>query len=111
MSVPNQYCADGGRSRLIGATACGSIVPSHGARIARTIMPMRMAPPIRAVGCRRNASRKRRHVGDTDWAGAIVDAASVVMSIARSIPNARVEQHVREVDQKVDQHVHRGKDE
>jgi hypothetical protein len=50
MSVPNQKSAEGGFSRLTGETACGSIVPIHGARIAMATMTMRMTPPMSAVG-------------------------------------------------------------
>src|SRR5438874_8874197 len=97
MSVPNQNCADGGFRRLIGATACGSIVPSQGAKAASATMPIKMAPPMSAVGWRRNASRKRRHVGDTDLAGAIAAAVSVAVPI--SIADTRIEEHVRQIDQ------------
>src|SRR5439155_26671036 len=71
---------DGCRKRLIGATACGSIVPSQGAKTATATMPTRMAAPMSAVGCRLNASRKRCHVGDTDLTATIDGAASVVTS-------------------------------
>src|SRR6266516_7063959 len=105
MSVPNQKAADGALRRLIGETACGSIVPSHGAKIAMPIMPMRMAPPMSAVGWRLNASRKRRHVGDTDFGPA--SGAAVIVVVSMSITDARVEEHVRQIDQEVDQHVDR----
>src|SRR6185437_5925053 len=107
MSVPNQYAADGGRRRLIGETASGSIVASHGARSATTIMPARIAPPTSAIGWRRNASRKRRHVGDTDLPATIGAAGSVV---AISISDARIEQRIRQIDGEIDEHVDRGKD-
>src|SRR5437763_8449779 len=107
MSVPSQNSRDGGLKRLIGITACGSIVPSHGARIAMVTITTRMAPPISAVGWRRNASRKRRHVGDTDLTGASGGAASVVVSI--SIAYARIEHHVGQIDEQIDQHIHRRK--
>src|SRR6202022_4293284 len=81
MSVPNQKSADGGFKRLIGATACGSIVPSHGAKIAMATMPIRMPPPMSAVGWRLKASRKRRQVGDTDLGEAIDGSTKVVTLI------------------------------
>src|SRR5438093_9162854 len=105
MSVPNQKSADGGFSRLAGETACGSMVPSHGARNAMATMTTSMTPPMSAVGWRLNASRKRRHVGDTDLVA--TGAASTVVLISVTYP--RVEQHVRKVDQQIDQHVDRGK--
>src|SRR5207248_7487814 len=109
MSVPSQNSRDGGLKRLIGITACGSIVPSQGAKIAMATITTRMAPPISAVGWRRNASRKRRHVGDTDLAGAIADAVSVATPI--SITDAWIEEHVRQIDQEIDQDIDRRKNE
>src|ERR1700686_2541128 len=109
MSVPNQKSADGGLRRLTGATACGSIVPSHGAKIAMATMPIRMTPPMSAVGWRLKASRKRRQVGDTDL-GEAIDAAMKVVALI-SIANARIEKNVRQVDQEIDQHIDRGKNE
>jgi hypothetical protein len=82
MSVPNQKSADCGFSRLIGATACGSIVPNHGAKIATATMPIRMTPPMSAVGWRLKASRKRRQVGDTDFGEAIDGSIKVVALIS-----------------------------
>src|SRR5579864_7650361 len=88
MSVPNQYAADGGRRRLIGETASGSIVASHGARSATRIMPARIAPPTSAIGWRRNASRKRRQVGDTDLPAAIGEAGrAVATSVGKGRPD------------------------
>src|SRR6202049_1217170 len=109
MSVPNQKSADGGFKRLIGATACGSMVPSHGAKIAMATMQIRITPPMSAVGWRLKASRKRRQVGDTDL-GAAVDGATRVVALI-SITYARIEKNVRQVDQEIDQHVDRGKNE
>src|ERR1051326_10820 len=88
MSVPNQKAADGALSRLIGDTACGSIVPSQGAAGAMPIIATRSAPPMSAVGWRLNASRKRRHVGDTDLAGAI-GAAAIVEAISSGCAGRR----------------------
>src|SRR4030095_4536188 len=105
MSVPNQNACDGGRKRLIGATSWGSIVPSHGAKIAIPTMLTRMAPPMSAVGWRLKASRKRRHVGDMDLTGTIAGATTVSMSVA----DPRIEEHVRQIDQKIDQYVDGGK--
>src|SRR6202521_719466 len=109
MSVPNQKSPDGGFRRLIGATACGSIVPSHGAKIAMATMPIRMTPPMSAVGWRLNASRNRRQVGDTDLGEAIDGATKVVAPI--SIAYARIEKNVRQVDHEIDQYIDRGKNE
>src|ERR1700687_3837287 len=106
MSVPNQKSADGGFSRLIGATACGSIVPNHGAKIAMATMQIRITPPISAVGWRLKASRKRRQVGDTDL-GEAIDGAIKVVALT-SITYARIEKNVRQVDQEIDQYVDRG---
>jgi len=53
MSVPNQYAADGHFRRRTGASACGSAVPSQGAKIAITIMISSNAPPTTIVGWRR----------------------------------------------------------
>src|SRR5881394_2679428 len=99
MSVPNQNSAEGGFKRLAGETACGSIVPSQGARNAMATMTMSMTPPMSAVGWRLNASRKRRHVGDTDLVA--TGAASAVVLISITYP--RIEQHVRKIDRKFDQ--------
>src|SRR5208283_808130 len=100
MSVPNQNSRDGGLRRLMGATAWGSTVPSHGARIATAIMHRRMPPPMSAVGCRRKASRKRRQVGDSDLSDASERASRVKASI--SIANARIKKHVGKINQQVD---------
>src|SRR5947207_14761322 len=105
MSVPNQKSADGGFRRLAGETACGSMVPSNGARIAMATMTMSMTPPMSAVGWRLNASRKRRHVGDTDLVA--TGAASAVVLISITYP--RIAQHVRKIDRQIEQHVARGK--
>src|SRR5438046_4811951 len=105
MSVPNQKSADGGFRRLAGETACGSIVPSRGARNATATITIRMTPPMSAVGWRLNASRNRRHVGDTDLVATGAASAVVLMSITYP----RIEQHVRKIDRKIDQHVDRGK--
>src|ERR1700682_2248220 len=107
MSVPNQKSADGGFRRLIGAPACGSIVPSHGAKIAMATMQIRMTPPMSAVGWRLKASRKRRQVGDIDLCEAIDGSIKVIAPI--SVAYARIEENVRQVDQQIDQHVDRGK--
>src|SRR5271170_7382928 len=107
MSVPNQNSLDGGLRRLMGASACGSTVPSHGAKTATPIMHRRMPPPMSAVGWRRNASRQRRQVGNVDLSGAAARASRVATSI--SIANARIEEHVREIDQEVDHDVDGGK--
>src|SRR2546423_15075520 len=95
MWVPNQKSAEGGFRRLIGATACGPMVPSHGAKIAMATMQIRISPPMSAVGCRLNASRKRRQVGDTDL-GAAIDG--VTRAGARiSLTHARVADTARQV--------------
>src|SRR5829696_1746050 len=99
MSLPNQYSADGGLMRRTGATACGSMVPSHGAKIATNIMSNSTTPPTIAVGCRRNDARKRRHVGDSDFGSASI--ATVFMSV----PNPRVEEHIAQVHGQVHEHV------
>src|SRR5438128_11439413 len=105
MSVPSQKSADGGFRRLAGETACGSIVPSHGARNAMATMTMSMTPPTSAVGWRLNASRKRRHGGDTDLVA--TGAARAVVLISITYP--RMEQHVRKIDRQIEQPVDRGK--
>src|SRR5690348_8792331 len=108
MSVPNQYAADGGRSRFAGDTASGSTVPSHGASSAIATIATRITPPTIAIGWRRNASRKRRHVGDTERATPS-DAAGSAVAMS-SIANARVEQRVGQVDRQVHEHVYRRED-
>ena len=71
MSVPNQYSRRRGlQARCIGATACGSTVPSHGAKIAMRIMTTSTTAPAIAVGWRRSASLRRRQVGDVERGGA-----------------------------------------
>src|SRR5438046_7423211 len=100
MSVPNQNSAEGGFRRLAGETACGSIVPSHGARNAMATMTMSMTPPMSAVGWRLNASRKRRHVGDTERVEPTGGRLSVVELMSITYP--RIEQHVRKIDRKID---------
>ena len=44
MSVPNQCCADGRRSRRIGDRACGSTVPSQGAKTPPCHQPEQHRP-------------------------------------------------------------------
>src|SRR5262245_4209551 len=105
MSVPNQNSAEGSLRRLMGATACGSTVPSHGASTATRIIAASTTPPAMAVGCRRNASLKRCQVGETD--ARAPGTAIAVMSVA----DARIEQHVAQVDGEIDQHVRRREDE
>src|SRR5450755_2211543 len=83
------------------------MVPSHGAKIATATMPIRMIPPISAVGWRLNASRKRRRVGDTDF-GEGIDGTTIA-SDTISIAYARIEENVRQVDQQIDQHIDCGK--
>src|SRR6185295_12916394 len=103
MSVPNQNSADGCRRRSTGATACGSTVPSQGASTAIRTMVSSTIPPAIAVGWRRNASLKRARVGDCECGPAM---ALVAMSVA----DARIEEHIGEIDREVDQHVDAGKD-
>src|SRR5471030_2874584 len=98
MSVPNHESAEGGFRRNDGSVACGSALASQGARNAIRIMRISTTPPAMAVGCRRRASLKRSQVGEAE-AGA--GSAIVAMSVA----DARIEQHVRQVDREVDQHV------
>src|SRR5436190_17171914 len=95
MSEPNQNSLEGCLSRWIGATACGSTVPSHGASSASAIMARRMTPPAIAVGCRRKASLNLSQVGDA----------------AMSIADARIQQHVAEIHGEVDEHVGAREDE
>src|SRR5438552_9570063 len=102
MSEPNQKSAEGCLRRLTGATACGSTVPSHGASTAMRIMASSTRPPAIAVGWRRSASRKLRHVGETGFGTSSATAAM-------SITDAWIEEHVAQVYREVDQHVGRGK--
>src|SRR5512143_4096980 len=104
MSVPNQYSSPGGRRRRIGDSACGSMVPRKDAKTATSTISSRTIAPAMAVGWRRSASLKRWTVGETDF-GATTTSTTAVMSV----PDARVEQRVAEVDQQVDDDVHRGK--
>src|SRR5690349_97348 len=106
MSVPNQCADDGALRRREGATASGSTVPSHGANTATTIMTTRIAPPTIAIGCRRNASRKRRHVGETDLMAEVPGSARTV---ATSVADARIEERVRKVHRQIHEHVDRRK--
>src|SRR6476646_2434282 len=86
MSVPNQYISEGARRRLIGDTASGSTVPSHGASSAAATMASRMTPPTIAVGWRRKASRNRFQVGETDLATG-TEAASVAFTSVGNRPD------------------------
>src|SRR5689334_16868666 len=95
MSEPNQYSAEGCFSLFSGATACGSTVPSQGAASAIPTMRRRITPPAIAVGWRRNASRKRRQVGEA----------------ATSVADARIEQRIAEIHEQVDDHVGAREDE
>ena len=99
MSLPNQNSADGGFNRRSGATICGSVVAIHGANTANSTIASNTTPPAIAVGCRRNASLKRRHVGDTDLTG-----ASSAIAVT-SVPYARIEKHVTKIYRKIDEHV------
>src|SRR5688572_536404 len=103
MSEPNQKSAEGCFRRFTGATACGSTVPSHGARIATRIMASSTSPPMIAVGWRRSASRKLRQVGETGFG---MSSAAADMLVA----DARVEEHVAQVHREIDQHVCGGED-
>src|SRR3984893_9305241 len=101
MSWPNQYCADGQRSRLIGDRACGSTVFRYGANTAIAVMISSKTPPTMIVGWRRTYRQTRcRH--------AVVRAGRAISlwrtAISRSISDARVNQRVAEFDQQVDQH-------
>src|SRR5690349_17222284 len=107
MSVPNQKSADGGFSRLIGDTACGSTVPSHGASSAMAIMNSSTAPPTIAVGCRRNAVRTNATV-ETAGLAEVSRAIADMRGKGRSVPNPRVDHHVREIDREIDEHVDGG---
>src|SRR5262245_55128774 len=98
MSVPNQNSPEGCLRRLTGATACGSTVPSHGASAATRIMAASTTPPTMAVGWRHSASLKRPRTGDPD------DGAARA-AVAMSVSDARVEEHVREIDREVDEDV------
>src|SRR5688572_4204204 len=89
MSEPNQNSSEGCFSRLIGATAWGSTVPSHGASSAIAIITSRITPPAIAVGCLRKASLNPRQVGDATM----------------SVTDAGIEQHVAEIHREVDEHV------
>src|SRR5687768_17277330 len=97
MSVPNQYSPDGCFRRLTGSTACGSVVPSHGASAATRIIAASTIPPAMAVGWRRSASLKRPSVGEME--------VVVIAAVAISVADARVEVHVGEVHREVDEHV------
>src|SRR6185503_14831889 len=103
MSEPNQNSGEGCFKRLTGATAWGSTVPSHGARIAMRIITRSTSPPAIAVGWRRSASRKLRQVGDIGFVPTSARAAI-------SITDARIEEHVAQVHREIDQHIGRGKD-
>src|SRR5436190_1095935 len=101
MSLPNQNSADGGFKRRIGDTASGSTVPSHGAKMAIAIIKSSTTPPTIAVGWRRNASRRNCQVEETGFG-----AASTVIA-DMSVTNPRVEEHIRQIDREIDQHVDR----
>src|SRR5690349_19874455 len=104
MSEPNQYSAEGCLSRLSrvrGAAACGSTVPSQGARIAMPIMTRRITPPAIAVGWRRNAALKRSQ----SWTFPSLGEA------AMSVADARIEQRIAQVHDEVDEHVGAREDE
>src|ERR1700687_1363381 len=98
MSLPNQNSSDGGLCRLNGATACGSTVPSHGANTAINIMIVSTTAPAIAVGGRRSASLRRRHVGEAERAAG---SASAAISVAYP----RIEQHIAQVHREIDQYV------
>jgi len=66
------------QASVIEIHAWGSTVASNGASRAITIMMARMTPPTIAIGCLRNASRKRCQVGETDFVG-MAGAVSVVV--------------------------------
>src|SRR5262245_35973155 len=99
MSVPNQNSLEGCFNRCTGATACGSTVASQGASMAKSTIAASTTPPAIAVGWRRKASLKRRHMSD-DSVGEPGRAIA-----ATSVPDARVEQHVGKIDREIDQHV------
>src|SRR3954464_8517415 len=98
MSVPNQCSLEGCLRRWTGESACGSAVASHGARIAMTTMATSTNAPTMAVGCRRNASRKRRQVGELDRGAAIT-------GVFMSVTDPRVKQTVRQINRQIDEHI------
>ena len=54
---------------------------------------IRMTPPTSAVGCRRNASRKRCHVGDMERDLPAIGGGTAVVELM-SVAYPRIEQHV-----------------
>src|SRR3989442_276649 len=94
-----------GTSASVMATITLPMLALVSAISAMASMTMSMTPPTSAVGWRLNASRKRRHVGDTDLVA--TGAARAVVLISITYP--RIEQHVRKIDRQIDQHVDRGK--
>src|SRR5687767_6910467 len=103
MSEPNQNSVPGCLSLFDTVTACGSTVPSHGARIATRIMSSSTTPPTMAVGWRRSASRKLRQVGETGFG--VSSVAVAISSEGASVTDAWVEEHVAQVHRQVDEHV------
>src|SRR5262245_20417995 len=95
-SVPNHQRSDGGRRRLTGAIFSGSVVAMTGARIAMAISTNSSAPPSAIVGLRRMAvgSEKRRD-----------GRARSSVTAAMSVPDARIEEGVGDVDHEVHQHL------
>src|SRR5437868_10212695 len=101
MSVPNQYAAEGHLSRRIGAKACGSMVPRKGANTAIAVINSSSTLPTTIVGCRRIY---RRVPLSRAGAGRVRSLWMMAMTVA-SIPDARVEQRVAQIDQQIDQHI------
>src|SRR5262245_22506381 len=101
MSVPNQLAADGGRRRLSGSMTTGSVVPSHGARIATIAVRLRSTRPTIAMGWRRPSRASPARAPRT---GPVVGVTSA--PLIGSVANPRIEDRVEEVDGEVDEDVH-----
>src|SRR5215208_4891197 len=105
----------GSRSRLAGSNSDGSTVPSQGASSAIAISNVRTEAPMRTDTLRRTRVHAlgcvTTEAASTDSVSKLAASASGADEIATPcikenlVADARVEEHVREIDQQVDHHV------
>src|SRR5262245_34837359 len=97
MSLPNQKACDGGRKRRVGASACGSTVPSHGASRAASTMAARSAPPSTATRWRRT-NRKSANFRE----GASTSEVAMEAMLLFLVPDARVQERIGQINDEID---------
>src|SRR5580765_7480881 len=112
-SVPNG-CARLGALRISFQSVCiGSAPAIHGAAIAATTKRSTITAPTTDAGRRRACRQARaRRSGSADRVWASTAVVAVVLGLTERAPDAdaRIQERVGQVDQKIDQHVRAGGD-